>query len=55
MAVEIKEVIIRAVISQDNNWSPKEKPERSPELSREALVTSCVSEVMRILKRSKER
>jgi hypothetical protein len=56
MAVEIKEVIIRAVISQDNTWSGKEKQDGdNPEINKEALVNACVHEVMRILKRAKER
>jgi len=56
MAVEIKEVIIRAVISQDNAWSGKEKDnDNKADINKEALVNACVNEVMRILKRAKER
>jgi hypothetical protein len=55
MPVEIKEVVIRAVLSQDNDWSEKEKqPDKGP-IDKETIVNACVSEVMRILKRSKQR
>lgn len=55
MAVEIREVIIRAVLSQDNEWSKKDKAANARETDKEAIVQACVQEVMRMIRRSKER
>ena len=55
MPVEIKELIIRAVAERDT-----ERSARAPGLpmageEKDALVNACVRQVLRILKRSKER
>lgn len=57
MPVEIKELIIRAVVEQD-----RESTQDAPDLQtvddgdeKEALLEACVKQVLRILKRSKER
>jgi hypothetical protein len=55
MPVEIKELIIRAVAERD-----QESSRRTPVLSmtgeeKDALVSACVRQVLRILKKSKER
>jgi hypothetical protein len=55
MPVEIREVVVRAVINPNNDRTPKTDPQAYPEIMRESLVTACVNEVMRILKRAKER
>jgi hypothetical protein len=55
MAVEIKEVVIRAVISQENEWSGKDVQPPRASHDKAAIVQACVQEVMKILKRAKER
>jgi hypothetical protein len=55
MAVEIREVVVRVVVGQDNERSKTNNEENVRELSKEAIVHACVHEVMRILKRSRER
>ena len=55
MPVEIKELIIRAVAERDseNFTRPPGLPMAGEE--KEALVNACVRQVLRILKKSKER
>jgi hypothetical protein len=55
MAVEIREVIIRAVINQNNEMTGKDARLGDTQNDRSAVVQACVQEVLRILKRSKER
>lgn len=55
MPVEIKELIIRAVAERD-----MESSSRTPSLpmageEKDALVSACVRQVLRILKKSKDR
>jgi hypothetical protein len=57
MPVEIKELIIRAVVEQD-----RESTQDSPDLQtvdnrdeKEALLEACVKQVLKILRRSRER
>ena len=55
MAVEIKELVIRAVAEparEQEVTTPGDQPERGDQ---RALVEACVKEVLRILKKSKER
>lgn len=53
MPVEIKELVIRAVVTQEaNNNSNRRSP---PEESKEAIVEACVRQVMRILRKVKDR
>lgn len=57
MAVEIKELVIRAVTdSQDAEarQQPQQGPQQEDEGHKE-LVEACVREVLKILRRSKER
>lgn len=54
MAVEIKEVVIRAVINADKDSSGDEKRPVHPD-NTNAIVQACVNEVMRIIKQSKQR
>lgn len=54
MAVEIKEVIIRAVINGDKEPAADEKRTTTSE-NTQALIQTCVNEVLRILKQSKQR
>jgi hypothetical protein len=55
MPVEIRELVIRAVVTseaQDSGRSPQ--VQESPE-SREALIQECVRQILRILQKKKER
>lgn len=54
MPVEIKELIIRAVSDQGTGQS--ESNESRPRVSSEtAMIEACVKQVLRILKKEKER
>lgn len=62
MPVEIKELVIRAVVSQEGARAgghgaaaSGEGAERAEPEDREAIVAAAVREVLRILKSSKER
>jgi len=50
--IEIRELVIRAVVGDDE--SRQAEPGRSAEAT-EDLVETCVQEVLRVLKRSRER
>lgn len=55
MPVEIKELIIRAV-AEEGRSGTEEAPEASgQDDERQAIVEACVKQVLRILKKSKER
>jgi hypothetical protein len=53
MPIEIRELVIRAVVDP----SPSAAPSRQPptETDHEALVQACVDETLRILRRERER
>ena len=53
MPVEIKELVIRAVMTQEANNNGNRRS--SPDDSKEAIVEACVRQVMRILRKVKER
>ncbi len=54
MPVEIKELIVRAIVTKDRTEA--EVPAQTPEAdASQALVEACVRQVLTILKRSKER
>ena len=58
MPVEIKELIIRAVVTADSGpTGQSSRPERDPDtdLDREAIIQACVKQVLRILKKKEER
>jgi len=55
MPVEIKELIIRAIVADDGNDPTKGAAGAAPEIDREALVQECVRQVMKILETAKER
>jgi hypothetical protein len=55
MPVEVRELIIRAVVNTD---PPEEQPEETSQLTEEAyarLIQKCVQQVLRILQKTKER
>ena len=51
MAVEIKELIVRASVT--NNTTAEQENDDSPD--RQEIVRACVEQVLKILKREKER
>jgi hypothetical protein len=54
MPVEIKELVIRAVVDSSGGQSPR-RVEENASGSDQALIEACVKEVLRILKRAEER
>jgi hypothetical protein len=55
MPVEIKELVIRAVAVEDSVEDSERSALRSESIDKEALIEECVHQVLKILKRSKER
>jgi hypothetical protein len=56
MPVEIKELIIRVVVGNQDSASTPQSGKLDIELSdREAIVQECVQQVLRILKKEEER
>ncbi|MGZ8157300.1 MAG: DUF5908 family protein [Methylobacter sp.] len=55
MAVEIRELVIRAVIKNDNNTQPASEGERPETQDQQAIIEECVKQVLKILKRKQER
>ena len=55
MPVEIKELVIRAVTTPENqSSSPPSESQMSAE-EREAIIQACVRQVLKILQKKKER
>ena len=55
MPVEIKELIIRAVAEKDRDRTESAPGTQTFEDEKDAVVEACVRQVLKILKRSKER
>ena len=55
MPVEIKELIIRAVVERDPENSSRTAVMPLGREEKDALVADCVRQVLRIIKKSKER
>lgn len=55
MPVEIRELVIRAVVAPDGDRPAPAAPAALAEEERRAIVEAAVREVLRILKTSKER
>ena len=55
MPIEIKELIIRAVAENDQSNSARPPGVPMDGEEKQALVNACVKQVLRILKKSKER
>ncbi|MBT1699057.1 hypothetical protein KK083_19335 [Fulvivirgaceae bacterium PWU4] len=55
MPVEIREIIIRAVLNSPGNTEEGAQQPDKHLNDKEMIVQACVNEVMRILKRSKQR
>ena len=50
MPVEIRELVIRAVITDPRNQNRKAKDDKLPTMDKEAVIAECVRQVLRILK-----
>lgn len=62
MTIEIRQLVIRAVVDpreaparRADDAAPAPDPRPQPELDRDALVAACTREVLRALKRARER
>lgn len=55
MPIEIRELIVRAVVTDARPAPEAVAPGAETEEARQALVEACVRQVLKILKRSKER
>jgi hypothetical protein len=53
MPIEIKELVIRAVVDPRADTDDAESPRAASD--RDALIQACVDETLRILRRAKER
>lgn len=54
MPIEVRELVIRAVVDQSDRHDPAE-PAQTQDVDRDAIVQTCVDRVMRILRRERER
>ncbi|HRI15307.1 MAG TPA: DUF5908 family protein [Verrucomicrobiota bacterium] len=55
MPIEIKELVIRAIVDETKDEAPSARAEASAPSDRSALVEECVREVLKILERTRER
>lgn len=55
MPVEIRELIIRAVVEDDQNHHQPKNEEEYQRQNQQAIVAECVKQVLKILKRKQER
>ena len=55
MPVEIRELVIRAVIRNENNPQQDREEERPETKDQQAIIEECVKQVLKILKRKQER
>jgi hypothetical protein len=55
MPVEIRELVIRAVTTMETEEVPRAPQAQSDAGDQEAIIQECVRQVLRILKKSKER
>ncbi len=55
MPVEIRELVIRAVITDPRNQNRKDKDGKEPTTDKDAVIAECVRQVLRILQQKGER
>ncbi|GGH06755.1 DUF5908 family protein [Mucilaginibacter phyllosphaerae] len=56
MAVEIRELVIKATVIQDENGHTSSKPVKGPDpIDRALLIRECVKEVISIIENNKHR
>lgn len=54
MPIEIRELYIKAVVSQENSQPQRQRTTEAP-VNREKLVAECVDKVLEILRQKNER
>jgi len=55
MPIEIREINIKATISEGKKPNANEKPGKNAAMDKEAIVTECVERIMELLKLNQER
>ena len=55
MPVEIKELVIRAIVQSSDRPITQSKDDHDQAMTNQSFIETCVKEVLRILKRSEER
>ena len=55
MTVEIKELVIRAVVKSESNNETRAEFGPPVDVNEQAIVDACVKQVLKILKRKQER
>jgi hypothetical protein len=55
MAVEIRELVIRATIVDDKNTESPEASNAELTVQKEHIIQECVTQVLKIIKKSKNR
>jgi hypothetical protein len=55
MPVEIRELVIRAVVKNEQNSSQNTETELHQSQDKQAIIEECVKQVLKILKRKQER
>jgi hypothetical protein len=55
MAVEIRELVIRALIVSDGNSESPRPGQEKPEIRKDRIIQECVNEVLKIIKQGKNR
>jgi hypothetical protein len=55
MAVEIRELVIRAVIVNDEESENSDEPQVKADIGKDKIIQECVNQVLKIIKQSKNR
>lgn len=55
MPIEIRELIIRAVVKDESNLPQKAEDDAREPQDQQAVIEECVKQVLKILKRKQER
>lgn len=55
MPIEIRELVIRAVVKDDANLPQKTESNACEQQDQQAIIEECVKQVLKILKRKHER
>jgi hypothetical protein len=55
MPVEIRELVIRAVVTDPRNQGKKAKDGKEPSTDKELVIEECVRQVLKMLKKKEER
>jgi hypothetical protein len=55
MAVEIRELVIRALIVNDAQSENSDGPEAKADIGKDKIIQECVNQVLKIIKQAKNR